>query len=148
MITKYCKTKTYHEALLPKNSHNPLDMGSRDTLNITWTSNLHYHDTYGHQTLQSGDIPRRGATHKFEWSLNEVVLWGQVGNWKLYRRICRKTYGYQTRQVVDLPWEATTLKATRHFDQVTNVKSGDNLNNWFVPFRKTYLSLNLVVCWL
>ena len=38
MITKYCRTKTYHEALLPKNLHNPLDMGSRGT---HWTSREH-----------------------------------------------------------------------------------------------------------
>lgn len=149
MITKYCKTKTYHEVLLPKNSHNPLDMGSRGT---HWTSREHQIFTI---TMRMVTKLYKVVTYPVEVPpINSsdpsmrLSQWGQVGNWKLYRHICRKTYGYQTRQVVDLPWEATTLKATRHFDQVTNVKSGDNLNNWFVPFRKTYLSLNLVVCWL
>ena len=39
---------------------------------------LYYHNAYGHQTRQSGDIPWRAPTQKETWSFIHVVLWGHV----------------------------------------------------------------------
>ena len=51
-------------------------MWSRDK----WKTYLRYHDAYGQQTCHSGDILQGSPTRKFEWLLNEVVLWGHVTN--------------------------------------------------------------------
>ena len=44
---------------------------------------LHYHNVYGHQTWQGGDLPWGALTHKATWPLgNNVVLQNHVMNWK------------------------------------------------------------------
>ena len=72
MASKHTKVVTYHEWI----SYNPLNMRSHDK----WKTYLHYHIAYGHQSFQVGDILQGLSTHNFEWSLNEVILWGLVAN--------------------------------------------------------------------
>ena len=64
MATKHGKVVTYRESLAPINSHDPLNMPSRDKLKTLYFS---YHKAYSlYQTCQSGDIPREASNHKFE----------------------------------------------------------------------------------
>ena len=42
---------------------------------------LHYHNVYGHQTLQGGDLPWGAPHHKSIWPFDHVVL--QVHQYKL-----------------------------------------------------------------
>ena len=42
----------------------------------------------------------------------------------------------QTRQGADFQWEAPTFKAAWPFDHVTNVRSLDNLENWYFLYHK------------
>ena len=44
----------------------------------TW--NLHYHNDYGHQTCQGGDLPWGSPTPKILWPFDHVVLRDQVTN--------------------------------------------------------------------
>ena len=50
----------------------------------------------------------------------------------------QKKHGLQTREVADLRWAATTLKAKLPFDHVTNVRSRDNMKKLYLHFHETY----------
>ena len=41
---------------------------------------LNYHNGYGNQTLQGGDMLQGVLTHKYARHLNGVVLWDHVTN--------------------------------------------------------------------
>ena len=56
-------------------SHNAVDMCSHE---VTWQAENICHNVCGHKTDHSDDIPRGVLTHKFEWPLNKLVLWGHV----------------------------------------------------------------------
>ena len=86
---------------------------------------LHYHNAYGHNIYQGGDIPQGAPTHKFTWPLDEVVLWSHVTICKYMQQ--QLTHWHQTRKGADLQWEAPIFQVTLPFDYVTNVRSRDNL---------------------
>ena len=78
MATKLDRMVTYHEELPPIKLHERL---IKWYCEITWQTKklyLYYHNTYGYQTWQPGDIPWKTPTLKGAWSLNHVVLWGHV----------------------------------------------------------------------
>ena len=51
----------------------------------------------------------------------------------------QKTYGHQTKQSVDLVWEALTLKVTWHFDHKTNMRLREKSKKLYLHFYKTYV---------
>ena len=59
-------------ALSPIKSHDPLIMWSWE---ITWQTEHFYQSSYGHQTLQSGDLPWETLTHKVIQLFGHVVTW-------------------------------------------------------------------------
>ena len=73
MAIKHGKMMTHLDGLPPINSHNPLDMCSRESRDKLKTY-LHHHNAYGHKTYQHSDITQRVPTHKFACPLNEVVM--------------------------------------------------------------------------
>ena len=60
-------------------------------IHILWwrISSRNYHNVYGQQTSQGGDVPRAAPTYKFAWSLIRVTLWNYVSN-KLHISTCRR----------------------------------------------------------
>ena len=50
----------------------------------------------------------------------------------------KKTHRHQTRQGADLQRDVLILKATLFFDQVTNVKSLNDLKNMYFHYHKTF----------
>ena len=62
MGTKNGKVVTYRERLSPINSQNSCGhVRSREKLKAYF----HYHNVYGYQICQGGDIPQGAPTHKF-----------------------------------------------------------------------------------
>ena len=49
----------------------------------------------------------------------------------------QKTYGHQTKQNGDLPWDSPTIKVTWLFDLLTNVRSYDKLKKSYLHFHTT-----------
>ena len=125
MATKNGKVVTNCERLSPINLHNPLNMQSHEVTwkieNIIsslsrclWLPPINVHD------------PSR------RWSCE--VMW----HIKYFISTLQRTHEHQTEQGTDLPWEASTYKATWPFDHVTNVRSRDNLKNLCLHFYKSY----------
>ena len=71
MTTKHDKVVSLREKLPPMNSHNPLNMWSRDKLKTLY---LHYRSAYGHKIYQGGDIHQGAPSQKLPQLLNEVVM--------------------------------------------------------------------------
>ena len=65
--------------LVPCSGGNPPSK-SRDLL-ITWSRDklkhlyLHFHNTYGHQTWQGGNLPLEDPTYLVRWSFDNVATW-------------------------------------------------------------------------
>ena len=64
MVTKHGKVVTYGGEFLLLNSHNPLNMWSRDKLKTLF---LHYCNAFGHQTYQGGESPQEVPNQKLAW---------------------------------------------------------------------------------
>ena len=53
---------------------------------ITWSCDkcktlcLHFHNIYGHQTWQSGNLPLEDLTHQVMWPFDYVVMWQMEKN--------------------------------------------------------------------
>ena len=73
MIIKNDKVMAYRERLL-RNCHLSFKarghVRPRDKLK---TLNLYYHNDYGQETSQDGDIPQGATTHRVIWPYNHVL---------------------------------------------------------------------------
>ena len=77
---------------------------------------LHYRSTYGHQTLQNGDLSWGAQIYKGTWR----HLWSHVhtrprDKQKRLYLYFHRVYDHQTWKDDDLPWRASTLKVTQPF---------------------------------
>ena len=80
MTTKHVKMVAYSDRFPPIDSHNSLNMCSRE---VTWQIKniyLHNQNAYGQKTYQRSDITHRASTNKFLRPLNDRVMWGRVIN--------------------------------------------------------------------
>ena len=80
MVAKLGKMVTYLERFLPIKSQTISLCGlkrSRDKLNPLY---IHYHNAYGSQTWQGGDIERGASLHKVTRLFVHVVLQGHMNN--------------------------------------------------------------------
>ena len=59
------------------------------SFSATKTVYLHYHNTYGHQTCQSGDLPWVALIFKITWPFHHVVLRDRVTNWNHFNYTTR-----------------------------------------------------------
>ena len=87
MTTKLGRLVTY-------SGRNPLSK-SRDLLTTWHVTNeknryLHFHNSYGHQTWQSGNLWSKDPTHCVMWPFDHVVMW-QMKNLRFHN-----IYGQQT----------------------------------------------------
>ena len=95
--------------------------------------NFSTNTAYRHKTYEGGDMLQGAPTHKFIWSLNEVVMWGLV----TIKYIClylQKTSVHQTRKGAGLQWEFLILKAICFSNHMTNMRY--NLENFLFPFSQ------------
>ena len=86
-------------------------------------------------TYQGGDIPRGFLTHILRYWGGYVRSRDKLNT--LYLHL-QKTCRGQTKQGVDLQWQAPMLKATWHFDHVTHLTSRDNFKKLYFHPQKTY----------
>ena len=75
-LTKQVKMVTYRKGLSPIKSHNSLNRFLREVSHIKYR----YHNAYGHQTCQGGDILLGTPTHDVTWTFNYAVFRGHVTN--------------------------------------------------------------------
>ena len=87
--------------------------------------------------IRGCDIPQRAPANKFTWPFNEVFMWDHMAKKTHHISTCRRPMDInQTRQGADFQWEAPIFKAAWPFDHVTNVRSLDNLENWYFLYHK------------
>ena len=72
-------------------------MRSRNKLKLLY---LHYHNIYGHQTSQDGDIPWQPPNHKVIQSFDHVVLQGHVANKKHHISITRVSMATKLGRII------------------------------------------------
>ena len=72
MNTKLGRVVTYHGGNPPSESRERLT-----TWHVTNEKNwhLHFHNSYGHQTWQSGNLRSKDPTHCVTWPFDYVVKW-------------------------------------------------------------------------
>ena len=90
---------------------------------------------------QGGNIPQRAPTHKFPWYFNYVRLMRLHDKLNTLYIHLQKIYGHHTREGIDLPWEAYTIKVTLHFYQVTNVRSSNKLIKIYPHIAKSVATI-------
>ena len=120
----------------------------------SFTEYLHFQNTYGNQTSQSGDFPWEATTNEATWPFKNVTkVWSRDKLNKIYdSKIWQsdelgegpppirpydkiKTFylhflkirGYQTLQDFDLKWGAHTHEAKKPFDQTITWRSRNKL---------------------
>ena len=74
MAIKHGKMLVHLDGLPPINSHNPLNMCSRECSRDKLKTYLYQQNAYGHKTYQRSDVTQGVSTHKFTYPLNEVVM--------------------------------------------------------------------------
>ena len=80
VTTKLDRLLTYLEGFLSMESHDPLITWSCDKLKVY----LYYHNNYGNQTWQGGDIPWGAPFHKATSSFHHAVLQDNMASQVLY----------------------------------------------------------------
>ena len=82
-------------------------------------------------------------------SYDPSVSWAFEVTWQIKYVIPplakQKFHGQQTKQVANLPWEASSLKATWLFDHVNNMRT---LEKFISPLSQDLWSLKLAGYWL
>ena len=91
----------------------------REHLKFFLKTYLHYHNTYGHQTLKGGELPWGALTNKITWPFNHVALQDHVTNSIPYnsntRVVMTTKLGTMVAHLNGLQW-AATHKVTWLFD--------------------------------
>ena len=79
MATKLGRVVTYGRRTPPSKSRDLLIIGSRDKWKKLIYLYLQFHNTYGYQTWQSGNLRWGDAMQLFTWTFDHVVTW-QIKN--------------------------------------------------------------------
>ena len=79
---------------------------------------LYYHNAYGYQTWQGGDLPWRALAHKVIWHFKQVVVGRSRDELKSVYLPYQSLFGQETWEDGDLPWGASTPKITWRYDHV------------------------------
>ena len=135
MATKLGRMVTHRDDLPLIDSHNPLIMCSQDILKSSY---LHHHNAYGHKTYWRCNITR-GVPSVISHALS-MKWWCEV-TWQIKKTLylhLQKTHEHQTSQGASLYWEPPILKVTWPFDNVSNVKSGENFKSFYFHYHKSY----------
>ena len=116
-----CRMVTSLDGLTPMKSHRSLTtwpclVRRREKLKSLY---LHYHNAYGDQTWQEGNLPWKVPVFKFKWAFGHEVLWDHVTNWNYY---------------ISTTATSTATKICRtvtYLDGLLSIQSNDLLITWF-----------------
>ena len=110
MATKHSKmVVTYRDGLPAINSHNPLNMDSREVMWQIKNIYLHHHNSYGHKTYQYNDITQGAPSHKFAWPLSVMIMWSHVTN-EIHISTCRRPINTKLGKVLTYSERLPSLK--------------------------------------
>ena len=112
MATKLGRILAYLDGLLPIKSHDPLIFQDHVT------KYLHYHNAYGHQTWQDGDLLLEAANNKVTERSDHVVVQSHLTN----ENHCISTSKVLMTTILD--------RMIIYFDGLLPVKSHDPLITW------------------
>ena len=93
---------------------------------------LHYHNAYGHNIYQGGDIPQELPPINLH---DPSMRWSCEATWQIKYMQQQLTHWHQTRKGADLQWEAPIFKVTLPFDYVTILNFKFHISQDFFLFK-------------
>ena len=110
------------------------------TLQPRKTSYLLYHNSYGYQPWQGGDLSWGASTHKITWSLDYLVFWGHAKNHSIFITTVLVTskIGRMVTHLVSYPKSYLTLWSRSFARSLYKLK----------PFYLNYLSVKATKVYL